>query len=106
MKSRPWTANAPAGITRWFHYDPATDQFTIQTVFAYPKEQNRRLYNQFEKHTRWTDGGERVAQLPLTIYCELREKGMFEPTPEAQKRLRAWLNDPDNRVFRTRPGRV
>jgi hypothetical protein len=33
---------------------------------------------------------------------ELKQQGIIDDP----KALRRWLNDPDNRYFRTRPGRV
>jgi hypothetical protein len=46
--------------------------------------------------------GQRVASIPLVIWEDLIRKGIANDT----KKLKAWLNDPDNRAFRTRLGRV
>ena len=44
----------------------------------------------------------RVASIPLVIVDELMRKGIWgDPA-----RLKVWLNDPDNRLFRTSPERV
>ena len=44
----------------------------------------------------------RVASIPLSLYFDLKKKGIADD-PVAMKR---WLNDPDQRFFRTRPGRL
>ena len=44
----------------------------------------------------------RVASIPLVLYLDLRKRGILRDP----HRFRAWLNDPDNRFFRTAPGRV
>jgi hypothetical protein len=38
----------------------------------------------------------------MYIYYDLQRRGILQD----EKRLKAWLNDPENRVFRTRPGKV
>jgi hypothetical protein len=45
---------------------------------------------------------QRVATLPLVLWMKLKQDGILDD-PRA---LRRWLNDPDNRAFRTRPGRL
>ncbi len=51
--------------------------------------------------SRWGEG-QRVASIPMTVYWELKRRGVVDD----QGALRRWLNDPDNRFFRTRPGAV
>jgi hypothetical protein len=43
-----------------------------------------------------------VAQIPMALYYDLKSKGITEDPA----RMKAWLNDPENRYFRTRPGTV
>ena len=58
---------------------------------------------QFNNHYgRWGDGLEKVASIPMVLYMELKQKGILND-PVAMKK---WLNDPDNRYFRTRPGTI
>ena len=48
-----------------------------------------------------------VARIPFTVIDVLNKQGImrgFMVTDE--KRFKAWLNDPDNRVWRTYPGSV
>lgn len=97
------------GITEYFHYDPDTDGFTIQTQQDVTSfiETNKALWNATEKHTRY---GEltRIASTPNVVLMELSKQGIVSPTGTIldDTRYRAWLNDRDNLLFRTRPGRV
>lgn len=88
-------------ISHVFHYDEATDQveITAEQQFDDILEMNKALYNRDHgKHGDWTH----VAQIPLVVLQELKKKGILHDNV-AMKR---WLNDPDNRFFRTRPGTV
>src|SRR5881394_2001628 len=62
-------------------------------------EANRAAYNAAGNHPRWGDGRV-VGRIPMVLYYELKEKGILTDS----KRLRQWMNDPDNLVFRTMPG--
>ncbi len=89
------------GLKRTFHYDDSTDQFLIQTEQETKDivEANKEAYNNApERWGEWT----RVASIPLSIYFDLKKKGVADDD-EAMKR---WLNSSDNRFFRTRPGVV
>jgi hypothetical protein len=43
-----------------------------------------------------------VARIPLVIYEDLKRRGIADDPAK----LKAWLNDRDNVLFRTHPGRV
>ena len=98
-----FSKDAATGITEYFHYDPVTDQATIETVQDYSPiaEHNAAQYREVTSLDRWGDG-KRVATIPLAIYNRLKKEGITND----QAALRRWLNDPENRVFRTRPGKV
>lgn len=90
------------GITRWFH--PRSDGgFTVHTEqdVTARLETNREMRNDTPRSARWRDF-ERVASIPLTVYFDLKKRGIADDT----KALMKWLNDPDNRAFRTREGRL
>lgn len=44
----------------------------------------------------------RVASIPLVLYLDLKKRGILGD----RVKFRRWLNDPDNRLFRTAPGKV
>jgi hypothetical protein len=59
-------------------------------------------HNLFDERTPWKGDMHRVASIPMPLFMELQRQGIVDD-PKAFKR---WLNERDNRVFRTRPGRV
>lgn len=64
---------------------------------------SKASYNSTDERARFGKGVmHRVAQIPMPILMELERRGITKD-PKAFKK---WLNDPDNRVFRTRPGKV
>lgn len=90
------------GGVEYMHYDHATDAFTIER--KYDKEPVLEFNHEQQKvaPSNWRGDMHKVASIPLTLYFDLREKGIIQD-PERMKR---WLNDPDNRMFRTKLGRV
>lgn len=94
--------NDHLGITRWFDYDEESDTFGIHTEqdLAPAIEANKQLYN--EARTDWKADMHLVASIPMSIYYDLKAKGIADDDA-AMKR---WLNSSENQVFRTRPGIV
>jgi len=74
-------------------------------------EHTKAQYNANPGKTGWSgevlDPKNKIASLPLAIINDLNAKGIMRgfhiQDPKAMKK---WLNDPDNRVFRTRGGEV
>ena len=98
---RVFERDAFTGITTYFIYDDATDTFVLhkeQDVSGII-ELNKTDFN--EAPLGWADG-RRVASIPMNIFWDLKQKGIADD----QAALRRWLNDPDNRFFRTRPGKI
>jgi hypothetical protein len=92
------------GISKVFHADDNGDSFVIQTQQSAAAiesiiENNKRNFNDASGSF---GNGKMVASIPLSIYWDLKKKGIADD-PVAMKR---WLNDPDNAAFRTWPGRV
>jgi hypothetical protein len=72
-------------------------------------EQNKKEYNSFDERARWSDDllGNKVASIPLTVIDDLNKQGIIRGFAVLDdKRFKAWLNERDNRVFRTRTGVV
>ena len=72
-------------------------------------EQNRKEFNSFDERAKWSNDmfGNKIASIPLTVIDDLNAKGIMRGFAVVdQKRMKDWLNSPDNRFFRTRPGRV
>lgn len=96
------------GITEWFHATDDGEGFTIeQTQDVEPLiEANKVAFNSFTSARDsfgdglTLNGKSHVASIPAVIHAMLKRQGIIQD-PKALKR---WLNDPDNAVFRTRPG--
>jgi hypothetical protein len=87
--------------TETFHFDEMEDKVVLSTEQDVTQiiEENKALQNLVTSIDRWGDM-RRVAQVPLSLYLDLYKKGI---TRDA-KTFSRWLNDPDNRFFRTSPG--
>jgi hypothetical protein len=72
-------------------------------------EQNKKEYNSYDERSRWSDElfGNKIASIPLTVIDDLNKQGIMRGFAVLdEKRFKAWLNERDNRVFRTRTGVV
>lgn len=95
------------GTETWFHFDPISEVATYETrrEVGDITDLNRAVFNEYDERARWGNGVQhRVASIPDFLYWDLERK--FGSPKDNQKAWKAWLNDPDNRAFRTRPGRV
>ena len=100
MKIRTSTAHADGGGGVVI----ATTQDVTDIV-----EDNKRHFNSYDERARWSGEifGNRVAAIPLTVIDDLNKQGIMRGFHVLdQARFKAWLNESDNRAFRTRPGRV
>lgn len=102
MSKRLFDRDEEAGVTRWWHHDPSEDEVTIQTQQDVTPlvEANKTAYNAAGES--WGGDMHRVASIPMSVYYDLKARGIADDP----KRLKAWLNDPNNRFFRTKPGKV
>lgn len=72
-------------------------------------EQNKREFSLYDERSKWSDDlyGNKVASIPLTVIDDLNKQGIMRGFHVLdEKRFRTWLNNPDNRFFRTRPGNI
>lgn len=97
----PFSYDPVLGIKRTFHADEDGNGFVIQTEQATTDiiEANKAAFN--EAPDRWGEWT-RVASIPLSIYYDLKKKGIADD----EVALKKWLNDPSNRFFRTRGGTI
>lgn len=114
MQPRLFSENPITGIRRIFHYDESNDTFTIETQQDVQGvlERNKAVLNaQNAKAARKFDPKQdfhHIASIPLPVYFDLKKKGIVgeDGTIADDKRFRQWLNDPENRFFRTHHGTV
>jgi hypothetical protein len=102
MSERILSRDAMYGVTEYFIPSEDGESFTIRTEFDPTDlfEANKEEYNEAGGR-RWDDG-KLVARIPLPIYYDWLRKGYMRD----QKKLRALLNDPDNRFMRCWPGNL
>lgn len=108
MGKRVVSQSVETGKTTYLH-DPEDGQMIIETqqkvdglLEANKLQNNAWEYGKLIGNTQAHH--QKVAEIPSTIYMQLREKfGDMRDNPKAWKR---WLNDPENRFFRTGGGRV
>ncbi len=91
-----------SGTKRLFHWNDADDTFAIETQQDVTPliEGNKALFNDTPNDNK--GDLHRVASLPLNLYFDLKKRGILDDP----KKFRAWLNDPENRFFRVKEGRV
>ena len=93
------------GITQWFHFDEITGDIGLETQQDVEAviEGTKGAFNQIDERAPWKGDVHKVASIPMVIYHQL---AMISNNFKDQRVIRKWLNDKDNRVFRTRPGRL
>ena len=70
-------------------------------------EANKEAYNSAD--SKWSNKlfGNRIASIPNIVIDQLNKDGIMQGFQVIdQKRFFNWLNDPDNRFFRTKPGKL
>ena len=69
-------------------------------------EQNKASYARIDERARWGEFTQ-IASIPFSVIQDLNKQGILKGFHIVEpKKLKAWLNDPDQRFFRTRPGRI
>jgi hypothetical protein len=72
-------------------------------------EANKKEFNSYDERAKWSDDlfGNKVASIPFTAIDELNKQGVMRGFAIVDTvRFAAYLNDPMNRAWRTRPGKV
>jgi|TARA_R110002124_G_scaffold272597_1_gene441799 hypothetical protein len=97
--------DSATGITQWYHFDEATGDVGLETQQDVTAviEGTKGAFNPVDERAPWKGDVLKVASVPMVIYHQLAK---ISNNFKDQRVIRKWLNDKDNRVFRTRPGRV
>jgi hypothetical protein len=104
MNSKLFDFDPVTGVKKMWHYDADKDEAIIENIVDATEiiEQNKVAFNQMDEKANWKGDMHHVAQIPMALYYDLKAQGIVDDP----KRMKAWLNDSDNRFFRTRPGTV
>ncbi|UOF77132.1 hypothetical protein [Caudoviricetes sp.] len=95
-----------AGKQTLFHSIDGSNVLEVRQDVSQIIEQNKAQYNAIDERAKW---GEltKIASLPMVVIDDLNKKGIMRGFAVMDQRgFKAFLNDPDNRFFRTRPGEV
>ena len=89
------------GISHVLYFDEGTQEarYVAEQDVTGTLDLNRKQANEVGKRF----GGEamhHVARIPNVILLDLKKQGILDDWP----RFKRWLNDPDNRFFRTHEG--
>lgn len=100
MRTRILSENPDTGLTTFFHDDDAEGTITIENRVDVQDiiEANKDVANL--KSDGWKGEMHQVASIPLVVYNDLKKKGIVDD----ERAFKRWLNDPDNRFFRTKAG--
>lgn len=93
-------------MQRQFLYDTTTDKFAIRAVQDVQPilDANKAAFDH-DNRTWKGDGMHHVARIPMVVIEKFKaEKGIDLLTDQAA--MQQFLNDPDNRLFRTKPGQI
>lgn len=95
------------GITEYYHFDPDTNGFVIETQQDITNiiELNKAVVND---NAGWRGEFHHVAHIPLSILMDLAQKQIVTTGGQIldEKKFRAWINDSANSAFRVKRGRV
>lgn len=96
-----------AGIQSFWQSEHDGSKYTVGTIQDVSPilEAAKERRSHFDERAGWKGEWHHCSHIPLTVYYKMLN--MVEGDEHAfQKALKIWLNDPDNKNFRTRPGRV
>ena len=104
MHTKLFDINTETGTRKMWHYDAEKDEATIETIIDATQivSDNKERFNSFDEKANWKGDMHHVASIPMALYYQLKAEGKLED----EAYMKRWLNDPDNRAFRTRPGEV
>jgi hypothetical protein len=85
------------GVSHFMYYDEGDGQasYVAQQDVSPLLDHNRAVSNEVGK--RFGQNMTHVASLPPIVYWDLKRKGILDDS----KAFKRWLNDPENRFFRT-----
>jgi hypothetical protein len=104
MHTKLFDINPVTGTRKMWHYDAEKDEATIETIIDATQivSDNKERFNSFDEKANWKGDMHHVASIPMALFYQMKAEGKLED----QAYMKRWLNNPDNRAFRTRPGEV
>lgn len=92
------------GIRTTFVMEPGARDYKLVREQWIDGQLQNNLDQRNHREGNWKGESHHVARIPNIVVEEYKRRGidLIQDKDELQK----WVNDPDNRMFRTRPGRV
>jgi hypothetical protein len=101
------SADPEAGYREWYWSNPDTDEVAITTEWHLDPilDATKASFNQFDERANWKGDWHHVGVIPKYVMdYEWRTHG--RKMLADKEYVRHWLNQPENRAFRSRPGRI
>lgn len=98
IQTRLFEHNAEFGYTKWWHYDPDTDEAWIETKWDLEAYGEIAKDGQNNDTGRFNDGMHRVAQIPMALYQKLKTQGVFDD----KRAFRRWFQSDEAAPFKLR----
>jgi len=100
MISKKFDEDPVLGTETWHHYDEATDKVTLEVRQVVDRiyEENRQERDSYDSTARFGNW-RKVASIPIGLYWQLKRQGVIDDPKEFAR----WLNQSENKVFRTFP---
>ena len=102
LQTRPFAHDELGNVTKWWHYDDATDEATIEDVVDLQSVGEFNKERAKENTGRFADGMHWIGSIPMPIYWRLQAQGVLEDGP----RLRRWWLSDEAAPFRGRNMRL
>jgi hypothetical protein len=102
MDTRILGHDAATGVTEFFHWNDADGTFTIERQQDVSPIITLAQAEAGMDNGSWKGDWHKVASIPMSIYMDLEKQGIARDPA----RMKRWLNDRDNQVFRTKAGTV
>ena len=104
MHTKLFDINPVTGTRKMWHYDAEKDEATIETIIDATQivSDNKDRFNSFDEKANWKGDMHHVASIPMALFYQMKAEGKLDD----EAYMKRWLNSPENRFFRTRPGKV
>ena len=104
MESKLFDVDVLSNTRKMWHYDAEKDEAFIETIIDATQvvADNKARFNSFDEKASWKGDMHHVASIPMALFYQMKAEGKLDD----QAYMKRWLNSPENRFFRTRPGKV
>jgi len=108
MDRRHFDTDELTGAVETFYFDHTTDTFTIERTQDVTPIIETAKFLQNNNESGWKGEWHHVAHIPVELLPLLQKQGIMDCAGRIldKGKLKAWVNDRDNRAFRTKLGEI